>query len=132
MEVPSVVQRVCEVSHVKELKCEEIIGVISVCLLYVNGFASIISFMLAIIARTKNLNNVSSIFFFGSIGEMELQRYKEKIKNMTEQQNIEELLEQIHTNSKICSRKIYWYNLGTRFLMATIILWFICMIFKLI
>ena len=132
MGFPRALQRVCEVSHVKELKCEEILGVILVCLLYVVGFASIVSFMFAIIARTKNLNNVSSIFFFGSIGKMDLQSYKEKINKMTEQQIIEDLAEQIHTNASICSQKIRWYNQGTKFLMATIILWFICVLFRLI
>lgn len=45
---------------------------------------------------------------------------------------IDDLEEQIHTNSKICSLKAKWYNEGIKFLLATVILWFVCMIFQLI
>ena len=45
---------------------------------------------------------------------------------------IDDLEEQIHTNSKICSLKAKWYNKGIKFLLATVILWFVCMIFQLI
>ena len=45
---------------------------------------------------------------------------------------IDDLEEQIHTNSKICSLKAKWYNKGIKFLLVTVILWFVCMIFQLI
>ena len=45
---------------------------------------------------------------------------------------IDDLEEQIHTNSKICSLKAKCYNKGIKFLLATVILWFVCMIFQLI
>ena len=45
---------------------------------------------------------------------------------------IDDLEEQIHTNSKICSLKAKWYNMGIKFLLLTVILWFVCMIFQLI
>lgn len=129
---PNALQRVCEVSKLAELNGGEIIGAILVCLLYLVSFSSIISFMLSIIARVKNLNNVPSVFFFGTIEKMNLQNYKEKLNQMTEQQIIEDLEEQIHTNSRICSQKAKWYNIGIKCLMATIVLWFICMVFRLI
>ena len=96
-----------------------------------NGF-SILCFMLSIIARVKNLNNASSIFFFGSIGNMTLENYKSAVKDMDEKEMIDDLEEQIHTNSKLCSLKAKWYNKGIKFLLATVILWFVCMIFQLI
>ena len=88
--------------------------------------------MLSIIARVKNLNSAPSIFFFGSIGNMTLENYKSAVKDMDEKEMIDDLEEQIHTNSKICSLKAKWYNKGIKFLLATVILWFVCMIFQLI
>ena len=79
----------------------------------------------------KNLNNSPSIFFFGSIGSMTLENYKNAVKDMNEREIVDDLEEQIHTNSKICSLKAKWYSKGIKFLLATVILWFVCMIFQL-
>ena len=121
--MPSAFERITEVSKLAELSGGEIIAAILVALLY---------FMLSIIARVKNLNNAPSIFFFGSIGNMTLENYKSAVKDMDEKEMIDDLEEQIHTNSKICSLKAKWYNKGIKFLLATVILWFVCMIFQLI
>ncbi len=129
---PKALQRICEVSKLAELSGGEIIASLFVILLYIVSFLSIISFMFAIIARVKNLNNAPSIFFFGSIGVMSLQNYTDKVNQMTEDQIIRDLEEQIHTNSRICSQKAKWYNIGIKFLMVMIVLWFICMVFRLI
>ena len=129
---PKALQRICEVSKLAELSGGEIIASILVCLLYIVSFLSIVSFMLAIIARVKNLNNAPSIFFFGSVGKMSLQNYMEKVCQMSEEQILLDLEEQIHTNSRICSQKDKWYNIGIKFLVVTIVLWFICMVFRLI
>ena len=51
---------------------------------------------------------------------------------MDEKEMIDDLEEQIHTNSKICSLKAKWYNKGIRFLLVTVVLWFVCMIFQLL
>lgn len=130
--LPNAWQRISEVSKIAELNGGEIIAAILVCLLYIVSFLSLVCFMLAIIARVKNLNNAPSIYFFGSIGGMELQYYKDKVNQITEQHIIEDLEEQIHTNSRICSKKAKWYNIGVNFLAATVVLWFICMAFRLI
>lgn len=130
--LPSALKIVSEVSKLQELNGGEIIGAILVCLLYVVSFISILFFMLAIIARIKNTNNVQSAFFFGSIAKMKILDYKTKVNNMSEQEVLEDLLEQLHTNSMICNKKAKYYNRGSKFLMVTIILWFICMAFRLI
>ena len=129
---PNAFQRVTEVSRIAELGGTEIMEIIWVSLLYLCSFLSIISFIWAITARVKNPNNVSSIFFFGSIGSMDLAKYKENINQTTEERIVEDLEEQIHTNSRICSQKIKWYNRGTYFLISAIMIWFICTIFSLI
>ena len=115
-----------------ELNGGEIFAALLVGLLYCANFLSIVSFMWTIIARVKNLNNVSSLFFFGSIGAMELQNYRDKANHITEQELINDLEEQIHTNSRICNQKAKWYNNGIKFLLITIVLWFICMAFRMI
>ncbi len=129
---PNALKRICEATKMVELSGGEIIASILVCLLYIVSFLSIVSFMLAIIARVKNLNNAPSIFFFGSVGKMSLQNYMDKVCQMTEEQIIRDIEEQIHTNSRICTEKAKWYNIGIKFLMVTIVLWFICMVFRLI
>lgn len=51
---------------------------------------------------------------------------------MSEKEIIEDLEEQIHINSIICSKKAKFYNIGARCLLIDLILWFICMSFGLI
>ena len=130
--IPNAFQRIAEVSKMSELNGGEILAAILVGLLYLASFLSIVCFMWAIVARVKNLNNAPSLFFFGSIGKMELQSYREKANKITERELVEDLEEQLHTYSRICSQKAKWYNRGIKFLLITIILWFICMSFKLI
>lgn len=132
MGMPVSVQKVCGLSDGAKLTCVDIISVIIAMSLYIVSFLSIISFLLAVMARVENLNRKQSIFFFGSIGQMSFQNYRDIVKQMTEQEIIEDLEEQIHTNSKICIQKVKWYGIGMNFLVATIITWFICMFFRLI
>ena len=127
---PKAFQRITEVSKLTELNGGEIFACILVVLLYFASFLSIVCFMWAIIARIKNFNNTNSIFFFGSIGGMELQNYKNEVNQITEKKLMEDLEEQIHTNSRICNQKIKWYNNGIKFLMATIVIWFVCITFR--
>lgn len=130
--MPNAFERIIEVSKLAELSGGEIIAAILVVLLFLSGFISILCFMLSIITRVKNFNNAPSIFFFGSIGNMTLENYKRELRNMGEEEIIDDLEEQIHTNSRICNLKAKWYNKGTRFLLVTVVLWFVCMIFQLI
>lgn len=130
--LPIAFKRVSEVSKLGELSGGEIIGAVLVIVLYISSFVSIILFMLAITARVKNENNNQSIFFFGSIASMGLSEYKEKIKETSEDNIVEDLQEQIYTNSKICSQKVKFYNIGNKFLLLTITLWFVCISFRLL
>ena len=94
--MPSAFERITEVSKLAELSGGEIIAAILVALLYLSSFISILCFMLSIIARVKNLNNASSIFFFGSIGNMTLENYKSAVKDMDEKEMIDDLEEIIY------------------------------------
>ena len=86
MGMPASIQKVCELSDDTKLTCIDIISVITVLLLYMVSFLSIICFLLAIIARVKNLNHTKSILFFGSIGKMSFPNYKDRVKQLTEQE----------------------------------------------
>ena len=130
--MPYIFKRIAEVPNLKVLSGGNLIGAILVVLLYLASFISILCFMLSIIARVNNPSNVPSVFFFGSIGNMTLANYKKSVKAMNDQDIIDDLEEQIHTNSALCSLKAKWYNRGMKYLLATVILWFICMIFQLI
>lgn len=130
--MPRIFKRIAEVSNFQVLSGGDLIGALLVALLYLSSFISILCFMLSIIARVNNPSNAQSVFFFGSIGNMTLVNYKSSVKDMEEQDIINDLEEQIHTNSVLCSLKAKWYNRGMKYLLATVILWFICMIFQLI
>lgn len=63
---------------------------------------------------------------------MELQNYKNEVNQITERKLMEDLEEQIHTNSRICNQKIKWYNNGIKFLLTTIVIWLVCITFRFI
>ncbi len=109
-----------------------LIGIVLVVCLYISSFVSIICFMRAIKAKVNNDNNSNSFFFFGTIAGMELDIYRTNSRKLNEDEILEDLCEQIHTNSKICSKKIKSYNRGLKCLFITVILWFVCMVFRLI
>lgn len=127
-----IVIQVIQILGVAKLNGGEIFAAILVVILYISNFLSLMCFIQVLKAKVQNPNNASSLFFFGSISNMELQSYIRKVNQITESQLIEDLEEQIHTNSIICTQKVIWYNRGIKFLLVTVILWFLCMCFKLI
>lgn len=130
--MPKIFGKIANVNKFSELSGVEIFAAVIVVLLYVISFASIGCLMIAVLARIKNSNGVESVFFFGTIGNMKLEKYKEKIDNLTDKEIITDLTEQIHTNSRICTKKAKWYNYGMRLLIFTVFLWFVCMIFRML
>lgn len=130
--VPSVFKRIGEVSKLNELIGGDVIEAIVIVVLYISSIIAIMCFLLAIRGKIKNPNQSQSIFFFGSIASQELIDYRTKTSQMTEQGIIDDLKEQIHTNSAICNKKVKCYNTGIIFLMVTTVLSFICEIFRFI
>ena len=123
--MPKIFGKIANVNKLSELSGVEIFAAVIVVLLYVISFASVL-------ARIKNSNGVESVFFFGTIGNMKLEKYKEKIDNLADKEIITDLAEQIHTNSRICTKKAKWYNHGMRLLIFTVFLWFVCMTFRML
>lgn len=130
--LPNIFGKIANVTKLSELSGVEILASVIVVLLYVSSFASICCLMIAVIARIKNSNGAESVFFFGTIGNMKLEKYKDKVDSISEKEIIADLEEQIHSNSRICIKKAKWYNNGIRFLILTIFLWFVCMIFRIL
>ena len=129
--LPNAFDKVTDIK-VSQINFIQGIGIVLVIGLYFSSFASIICFMRGIKAKVNNDNNSNSFFFFGTIAGMDLEAYRTNSRKLNEDEILKDLCEQIHTNSKICSKKIKSYNTGLKCLFATVILWFVCMVFRLI
>lgn len=119
-----------------ELTAMEGIGFVSllkaalVVSLYVVSLVAICFFLYAILCRVTVPSGIKSHLFFGSIQDITYQEYCKEFMALTEDAYITELLEQIHTNSTICSKKAAYYNQGIKALFVAVILCFVCMVGK--
>lgn len=105
---------------------------ILVALLYIFSYSAICLLLIAIMARVTPKSNANSHLFFWHISKWKLQQYTKEFTTLTEAEYVNELLEQIHTNSNICSKKSTYYQRGIYTLLVAITLCFICCIFQLI
>lgn len=114
----------------KPLTTHYIAAVICVIALYLFLVFAVISLLETLIARTKNNSDRKSMLFFGEIATLSLNDFKAKILNRTEDELIKDLLEQVHTNSKICVKKSAYYNWGVRFTFLSTVLYIACMLLE--
>lgn len=121
-----------EAKNTCPLTCGIIFKLILVLMLYGASVGAIINLFMAVIARVKNDSGKKSMMFFGSISQMSINDYKAKILNMDEKDIIKDLLEQIHTNSRICMKKIKRYNKGIVYLIIATIICFVSVAFGII
>lgn len=105
-----------------------VLGLVLVSLLYIALVITVILLMGVITARIKHETNGMSMLFFGDIAKLSLNDYKEKILNRTEEELIKDILEQVHTNSKICLKKAEYYKWSIRFSFISTALYMICMV----
>lgn len=119
-------------SNASEMTVSIFIGAAMVILLYISSIITICSFVLVLIARISSSNKKKQHLFFGNIATYNLKEFTNIFINLSDNDYMTELIEQIYTNSCICTNKIKWYNRGIIGLFITIILCFICMIFQLI
>ncbi len=108
------------------------VGVAMVILLYVFSLFSICSFVSVLISRVAPPKKIKQHLFFGSIATYDLEQFTNEFLALSDDDYVVELIEQVHTNSCICSKKIKWYNQGVKGLFVTIVLCFGCIIFQLI
>ena len=105
-----------------------VIKVVFVVTLYLFLFASIVLFLGTLTARIKGNNEKHSLLFFGEIAKNSLNDYKSKILNRTEEELIKDVLEQVYINSKICTIKSKYYNIGVKLTLISTVVYVICMI----
>ena len=95
--------------------------------LYLTLVSSLFLLLGTLTARLKGNKKKTSLLFFGEIASMSLNDYKAKILNRTEEELIKDVLEQIHTNSLICTKKSRYYNVGVRVTFIATVLYVVCM-----
>lgn len=105
---------------------------IIVSILLLCNLTSIILLLLSLKGTIKNNTEHLSVSYFGHISKMGKQDYIAKVINMSENDFVEDLLEQIHINSVICNRKITLYNYGLKVLVISTIIYFIALMCNII
>lgn len=94
--------------------------------LYIFCMLSFILPILTLRAQVKSIE--SSNFFFGTIENRRKMDFIAEFKQMSGDESLDDILTQLHINSKICSRKVKLYNWGLVFLVCYILLYFACKI----
>lgn len=107
-----------------------ILGISCVVVLYLSLIVAVVLLLGTLTARTINDSKNKSMLFFGEIAKLSLNDYKSKILNRTEDELIKDLLEQIHTNSRICVKKSALYNWGVKFSLIATTLYMVCMLLE--
>lgn len=128
--MPKAFNKFLNITKLSELNGGDMISAILVIALYIFSLTSIIYLLLALKAKIKNVFIKDSNFFFGNIANKSIDQFKNNINSLTKYDIKEEIIEQIYVNSKICNKKFENYNKGLNFLLLTIILCFVCIIFK--
>ncbi|WP_455030808.1 Pycsar system effector family protein [Oribacterium sp.] len=95
--------------------------------LYFSLILSAVFLLGTLTARINGKGNKPSLLFFGEISKQSLNDYKSKILNRTEDELIKDILEQIHTNAEICTKKSKYYNFGVKFVFVATVLYIACM-----
>lgn len=106
----------------KDRTCQDWIGAVAVVLLLVGCVLSALFLLLTLVAKTKNTSGKKSVMFFGTIAESSINDYKSKAMNMSDADLTKDLLEQVHTNSCICTAKFKRYNTGIKIMIPVFIL----------
>ena len=76
-----------------------------------------------LVPSLKNNKNIpESLIYYGYISNVESLKYKELVKNATEENIIDDLINQNYINSKICFRKFNNFRYGTFLIFLGIIL----------
>ena len=69
-------------------------------------FFGLFFLLLSIFPRTKNNNTSESLFFFGTVAQMKIVDYLDKINFISEEKAKNQILEQIYSNSVIADKKM--------------------------
>ena len=110
--------------------CWNIVSVVIVTLLFI---ALLICVMYLIKGLTATVDtsdtNKDSMLFFGAIANTSLNDYNREFVKAKDKELLNDLVEQVHTNSRICNKKFANYNKSIRWLIITVVLVYISCIF---
>lgn len=103
----------------------EVIKTIVVILLIISSSISTVFLILTLLARTKVEGISKSYYFFGSIANSYRKDFLKGFKKLNDNSMINEILNQVYVNSKICDYKSKLYNKSINFIIITVILIFL-------
>lgn len=105
--------------------------IVSVCILLV--FASTILFLFALKPNLKTGGKPSEkkkyLLYYGDVQEENLDSFKEAIRQSTENDYANELMNEIHQNSKICYNKMRKFKIGILLSLFSLIGQLFCFVF---
>ncbi len=103
----------------------EILKTIVIILLISISLISAVLLILTLLARTKIENMPKSHYFFGNISNSDRRDFLKEFKKLNDNSIINEILNQVYVNSKICDYKSKLYNKSINLIIITIVLTFI-------
>lgn len=124
--VPHIFKEISQARKISLLSGIQIFSVLFVIILYLLALTTIAIFVFALSARVQNSTKIKSVFFFGDIAMNTYQDLKDRMDQITDDKLLADLQSQIWINSKICSKKAKWFNLGLYSFLATMAVYFIC------
>jgi hypothetical protein len=78
-----------------------------------------------IFPNISNESTNNSFFFFSHVASMKLENFIENFQALNEKQKTEQILEQIHTNSKITHQKMKNIKYSSKLLFLNLLFFFI-------
>lgn len=109
------------------VSCCNIVSVIMITSLFLSSFICVIYLIKGLTATVNTSDtNKHSMFFFGAVASTSLSDYNEKFVELKDKDILNDLVEQVHTNSRICNKKFANYNKSIRWLIIAVVLVFIC------
>lgn len=89
---------------------------------------SIVNLINVILPKRKVKTRKKSLFYFQTIAEMEPDEFKNKIKNISEEEIIEELSDQTFNNAVIVAKKFDEIQASIKWLLGSLVLWLLLLI----
>jgi phosphoglycerol transferase MdoB-like AlkP superfamily enzyme len=78
----------------------------------------------------KTFSSNSSLNYFGTIAELKFDEFKRRTKQATDDEYLDDLLCQIHINSKVLKLKFQFLKISLVLLGSSVIPWLICLYFS--
>jgi hypothetical protein len=78
----------------------------------------------------KTFSSNASLNYFGTIADLKFDEFKRKTKQATDEEYLDDLLCQIHTNSQVLKLKFRFLKISLILMGASVIPWLICLYFS--